>query len=189
MSGFCELMRQSCGLGKIGQTIAKKLIADGHRVMTYDINMKNADLPQAINISDNPHWHQLPCDYLVLCSASHIIDENIALELQCKSIVSSANAPFSSENIASILREKQISWIPDVVSNAGAVICDYLEYYQLELYKKMSREAVYDYVYQRIHHKTQQLVQLANQYSITPAEAFDIFLNINAHQIKLPKAA
>lgn len=177
------------GLGKIGQTIAKKLIAEGHRVMTYDINKSNAYLPQAMNISGNPQWYQLPCDYLILCSASHIIHEDMAVELQCKAIVSSANAPFSSENVSSILKEKYISWIPDVVSNAGAVICDYLEHYQIELYKKMSPEAVYNYVYERIHHKTQQLIQLANQYSITPAEALDIFLNINVHQIKLPKAA
>ena len=60
----------------------------------------------------------------MLCSISNIITDNNVDDLNCRWIVSSANSPFSSKNVVDTLDKNNIGWIPDVISNADAVICD-----------------------------------------------------------------
>ncbi|RDI37589.1 Glu/Leu/Phe/Val dehydrogenase [Aquicella lusitana] len=166
------------GAGKIGSVLANKLISSGHKVYTYDVNPAHADIPGAINISANENWYEMKCDYLLLCSASNIITPANAEKINCKWIVSSANHPFSSPNVISVLEEKNIFWIPDVVSNAGAVICDSIEFKQPEKYRSIEPDRIYNFVYKVIYHKTNNLLTLADNYKISPQEALDVFLSM-----------
>jgi glutamate dehydrogenase/leucine dehydrogenase len=166
------------GIGKIGLVIAKELIKSGQNVLTYDINKNNAEIAGATNISDKNDWHEIQCDYLILCSASGLITEENVYKLNCKWIVSSSNSPFAGNKVVELLKRKGISWIPDVVSNAGAVICDSIEFNEPERYKNIDAELMYQCVQKHIYNKTIQLLDLAKQYRLTPMEALDIFLTM-----------
>ena len=177
------------GLGKVGRIIANKLIADGHAVYTYDIDAKKADIPGAINISDTAHWEKTPCDYLVLCSTSNIIDHSNVNKLACRWIVSSANSPFSSGAVMNQLNQQGIRWIPDVISNAGAVICDSIEHKEPERYKKIKAQDMYQCVYDRVYKKTKQILDISNSYGLTSYDSLDVFLTLSQNEFMLPKAA
>lgn len=170
------------GTGKIGSVIAEQLIQQGHTVYTFDANKKSADIEGAINISDTLDWHHVQCDYLLLCSKSGVIDTNNAEQLNCRWIISSANAPFSSEAVNMILKKRKINWIPDVISNAGAVICDSLEFTNSKKYQLSDPEKVYQFVYDAKLYKTKKILSLSETYSMTPNEALQLFFSIGENE-------
>jgi leucine dehydrogenase len=163
------------GCGKVGTEIAKKLIADGHQVLCFDVNPDAANIHGAHNISGNADWYKVPLDYLVLCSKSGLIDANYARQLACRWIVSSANAPFTSDAVHAVLADKCTQWIPDVVSNAGAVICDSIEFYSPQSYKTLQAEQLYQFVFQAKFNKTQALLQEARRLQLLPYQVLDLF--------------
>ena len=173
------------GLGKIGSVIAKELLAAGHHVYTYDVFAQAADIPGATNISDDDTWYQRKVDMLVLCSKCGVIDQNNVAQLQCRWIVSSANSPFESKAVETELKLRGIHWVPDVISNAGAVICDAIEFTHQAAYCAMDPNEVYEYVRQCKFEKTAKLLELSKQYRITPAEALEVFFSIRANRERL----
>ncbi|MGA2654611.1 MAG: hypothetical protein ABSF18_01355 [Gammaproteobacteria bacterium] len=166
------------GIGKLGSVLVNKLLADGHEVYTYDARFESANVNGAINISQNNNWYETPCDYLVLCSFSGVITEEIARKLNCSWVVSGANAPFATSKVPDILFDKKISWLPDVVSNSGAVVCDVLEFLDRERYIKIDPQIVYDFVYQVTFKKTETLLGLAKKYNLSPYDVLHIFFSI-----------
>lgn len=166
------------GTGKIGSVIADQLIKQGHTVYTFDANKESANIDGAINISGKSDWYQVSCDYMVLCSKSGVIDTQNAEELNCNWIISSANAPFANEKVNIILKEKKINWIPDVISNAGAVICDSLEFINQKKYQLSDPKKVYQFVYNAKLYKTKKILALSHAYRITPNEALQLFFSI-----------
>ena len=170
------------GLGKIGTVIAEKLIQLGHLVYTYDVNIDAANITGSINISHRPDWHQTPCDYMVLCSKSGVIDEYNVSELNTRWIVSSANAPFSNDSVTKILKLKNINWLPDVVSNAGAVICDSLEFIDPKKYQQSNPEMVYKFVYDAKWNKTQKILSFTKTHHISPDEAVKLFFVLSENE-------
>lgn len=177
------------GIGKIGSIIADKLISLGHIVFTFDVDQKKADITGAINISGNEYWAQINCDYMILCSSSNIITDNNVHDLKCRWIVSSANAPFANDEISQILKSKDIHWIPDVVSNAGAVICDAIEFKEPERYSKLEPVSMYSCVEKCIYSKTKELLDLSSKYHLTPSDALDVFLKMQKNEMNFAEAA
>lgn len=176
------------GVGKIGSIIAKKLIEDGHYVYTYDVYAHNAEIEGADNISNNKEWFKIPCDYLILCSKSGIITDANVDDLNCHWIISSANSPFSGEGVVEKLGDKKIQWVPDVISNAGAVICDSFEMKQTKQYLTLPSHSMYDCIYRKILTKTRKLLHLSEQYNLSPNNALKIFLSINKNDDLLEAA-
>ncbi len=166
------------GLGKVGSAFAKELINKNHEVYTFDKNASNANISGAINISNNENWYEHHCDYLLLCSGSGIIDESYAKKLNCQWIVSSSNSPFKNAETIDILDDRNIFWIPDVVSNAGAVICDSIEFCDSEKYKSLKPDAVYKFVFDRIYMKTKRLLDLSRTHHLKISELLNTFLTI-----------
>lgn len=166
------------GCGKIGAVIVRKLLENGYRVLAYDMDPVRANIPGAENISTHPKWYETEHDYLVLCSQCGVVNEENAHVLKSRWIVSSANAPFANKQVNQILEAKGIRWIPDVISNAGAVICDSLEFYAPKKYQKMNPENLYRFVYQAKFKKTQKLLSEAERYSLKPHEALEVFFDV-----------
>lgn len=173
------------GIGKIGSIITRKLLKKGHTVYTYDMCSKNANIKNAINISKNKKWYATKCDYIILCSASGIITEKNVGKLQCKWILSSANSPFSNDNVMKKMKEKNIYWIPDVISNAGAVICDSIEFYEPKYYRTLNAKIVYHFIFNKIKNKTTNLLKLSKEHNLTPQEALNIFLAVSQNEVSL----
>ena len=135
------------GLGKVGSAVAKRLKASGADVLSYDMVPGRAEHPGFRNVSDNPTWWTELFDVFVPCSVSNVITVDIARRLTCAHIIGSANKPFSdTPTVVDLLAERDIFWVPDVISNAGAVISDSIEYYAPDVFRTSKAEAVYSFV-------------------------------------------
>jgi leucine dehydrogenase len=141
------------GLGKVGNAISKLAIGDDYHVMGYDKDVEKCNIDGLEAITDEECFHY-PCEILVLCSVSGVLTVQKAKAANMKLVISSANAPLSSPSVEAIMEAREIRYIPDVISNAGAVICDSLEHYHPDIYKNLSQDMVNDYVSQLIHSKT-----------------------------------
>ena len=135
------------GLGKVGSAVAERLMASGANVLGYDMVPGRAEHPGFRNVSDNPTWWNESFDVFVPCSASNVITVDIARRLSCAHIIGSANKPFSdTPAVVDLLAERKIFWVPDVISSAGAVISDSIEYYAPDIFRTSKAEAVYGFV-------------------------------------------
>jgi glutamate dehydrogenase/leucine dehydrogenase len=71
----------------------------------------------------------LPCDVLVPAALENQITAENAAEVQTKLIVEGANGPVTTE-ADSILAERGILVVPDILANAGGVLVSYFEWVQ-----------------------------------------------------------
>jgi hypothetical protein len=60
--------------------------------------------------------------------------------------------------VTAILQQRNIVWIPEIVSSAGAVISDSIEHYAPEVFQQAKPEAVYDFIGDLIFKQTSQLL-------------------------------
>ncbi|WP_440053425.1 Glu/Leu/Phe/Val family dehydrogenase [Pseudoalteromonas sp. T1lg65] len=84
---------------------------------------------------------ELDVDILIPAALSNVIDENNADKVNARYIVEIANGPISS-NADSILAEKNVYVVPDILANAGGVIVSYFEWCQNRQGEKWSLEKV-----------------------------------------------
>ncbi|AOX03623.1 hypothetical protein BJP34_33085 [Moorena producens PAL-8-15-08-1] len=146
------------GLGKVGKATALSLQELGASIITYDIVPQRADLPNCKNISHHENWWDIPCDVLVPCSISGLITPAIADSLQCKYIVGSANVPLSEPFVLNLLQAKSLTFIPESISSAGAVICDSIEFYCPSIFKQVYPQEIYAFIQEIVEEKTQQFL-------------------------------
>jgi leucine dehydrogenase len=148
------------GCGATGSVVARELRNAGAHVLTFDRNAERAEIPGCENVSDAPDWASVPHDVLVPCSVSRLVDAAVAERLTARLIVGSANDPIT-EAAERILRGREIVWVPDPVSNAGAVIADSVEHYAPEAWVTARPEEVYDFVREAIGDGTRRLMRQA----------------------------
>jgi len=72
---------------------------------------------------------ELECDILIPAATSHQITKDNAKDIKTKVILEMANAPITTE-ADTILMEREINIIPDILANAGGVIVSYFEWVQ-----------------------------------------------------------
>jgi glutamate dehydrogenase (NAD(P)+) len=77
----------------------------------------------------NAELLELPCDALVLAAREDQITADNAGRLRCRLVVEGANGP-TSVDADSILAERGIPVLPDVLTNAGGVTVSYFEWVQ-----------------------------------------------------------
>lgn len=82
-----------------------------------------------------------PCDFLIPAALENQINAENADRIQAKYIIEAANGPVSSQG-EDILLAKGIDIIPDIVANAGGVICSYFEWVQNLQYQSWTLEKV-----------------------------------------------
>lgn len=140
------------GLGKVGSKIAKDAVNSGYYVSGYDLD-QNRCIDGVTHINEDIFFGT-PCDVLVLASSTGVVTEAVASKINAKWIVSAANAPISNDQSMKILHERGILYLPDIVSNSGAVIADFLEVYHPSLFKQSNQDEIDSYVSQRISAKT-----------------------------------
>jgi glutamate dehydrogenase (NAD(P)+) len=148
-----KLAEQQCvvqGFGNVGGIAAQELVAKGATVLAVsdisggvyakdglDLNVLNGwiaehgtleEFPDAQHVS-NAELLELPCDILVLAALEDQITAENAGRLDTKLVVEGANGPTSIEG-DSILAERGIPVLPDVLTNAGGVTVSYFEWVQ-----------------------------------------------------------
>lgn len=78
---------------------------------------------------NNNELLELECDILAPCALQNQITEQNAPYLKCKMLAEGANGPTTLE-ADSILRERDIFVLPDILGNAGGVTVSYFEWVQ-----------------------------------------------------------
>lgn len=138
------------GFGNAGYNIAKLLHDEGMSVVAiadsrgtvYNENgidllkalkfkekhgsIKN--LPETVDIKSEEIF-SLNCDILIPAALENAIDHKIAKTVKAKTILELANGPVTPE-ADTILKEKGITVIPDILANSGGVTVSYFEWVQ-----------------------------------------------------------
>ncbi len=137
------------GFGNVGSHLAKFLYDSGAKVVgisdalggIYDEN--GLDIPYLLERRDsfgivsnlfsntitNQEILEKECDVLVPAAIGGQITRDNASKLKCKIVVEAANGPTTKEAL-SILEERDILVVPDILANSGGVIVSYFEWCQ-----------------------------------------------------------
>ncbi|HPQ07676.1 MAG TPA: Glu/Leu/Phe/Val dehydrogenase [Bacteroidia bacterium] len=138
------------GFGNVGSHAARLLAEQGIKVIAIaDVtggyyNEKGIDIKDALSYVSkkgtldgyshaskitNEELLTLPCDVLVPAALQNVINSEIAEKVQCKIIVEGANGPTLPE-ADTILNDKGIIVVPDILANSGGVTVSYFEWVQ-----------------------------------------------------------
>jgi leucine dehydrogenase len=129
-----ELRQTTCvlqGLGKTGSLVCAYLLQHGATVYACELE------PQKITaFKDHPRFHSInpnhvlsqPCDLLIPCALGPIITQDNSTKLNTKAIVSCANNVLATADLAKILHQQNILYIPDFLANGGGLIFAYYHY-------------------------------------------------------------
>jgi glutamate dehydrogenase (NAD(P)+) len=138
------------GFGNVGSITARLLHEMGCKVVAVSdvsggiYNPKGLDIPQALRYSrekgslkgfpeaealSNKQLLELPCDILVPAALENQLTAQNAPLIQAKLIIEAANGPTTNE-ADTILNERGIVVVPDILANAGGVTVSYFEWVQ-----------------------------------------------------------
>jgi glutamate dehydrogenase/leucine dehydrogenase len=85
----------------------------------------------------------IECDVLIPAALGGMIHEGNANRINCKMIIEGANSP-TTPHADDVLRDKGVHVIPDVMANAGGVVCSYFEWVQNMQHFRWSEREVND---------------------------------------------
>lgn len=85
--------------------------------------------PLGVEKIDNNQLLTIPCDLLVPAAMENQITAHNAGDIQARFIVEGANGPTTPE-ADTILKERGITVVPDILANAGGVVVSYFEWVQ-----------------------------------------------------------
>jgi glutamate dehydrogenase (NAD(P)+) len=138
------------GIGNVGGVSAKLLADEGCKVVAVSDSGGGLYSEEGLNISrvmmhkeetgslkdykgadyiTNEELLELPCEALIPAALECVIMEHNADRLKCSMLVEAANIPTSPE-ADSILGEKGVYVVPDILANAGGVLVSYFEWAQ-----------------------------------------------------------
>jgi len=122
----------------------------------------------------------LPVDVLVPAATEDVITGSNAGKIQAKLIVEGANGPTSSK-ADSIIYEKGISVVPDILANAGGVTVSYFEWVQNRLGYKWTAE--------RVNRRSDRIMKDAFTNVYDTSVQYKVSLRIAAYIVAIDKVA
>ena len=141
------------GTGNVGLITAQFLAKEGYKIVAlsnvagavynangFDVSVlnltngdqKNYDLLTAQEGSEEIPMNEflsVECDILIPAAMQNQIRADNADQIKAKIVIEAANAPVSAEGEV-ILIKRDIKVLPDILCNAGGVICSYFEWVQ-----------------------------------------------------------
>jgi leucine dehydrogenase len=113
------------GAGHVGADLARRLAAAGCRVSVADVDPVRAHAiarevggrvlaPEAAVTT--------ACDVLAPCATARVIDRSVVDSMQCRIVAGGANDVLATDDVAAMLAQRGIVYVPDFVINAGGVI-------------------------------------------------------------------
>ncbi|MEU4890964.1 Glu/Leu/Phe/Val dehydrogenase dimerization domain-containing protein [Streptomyces sp. NPDC044780] len=112
------------GLGRVGAGLARLLVADGATLTVTDID------PGKRTVSDElgAVWQSpeeiiaADVDIVVPAALGSVLTRQTSAELRCRAVVGPANNQLATPEVADLLHQRDIIWVPDFVAGAGGVI-------------------------------------------------------------------
>ena len=158
------------GFGNAGRTAARLLQRMGAKVVAVSDSSGGIRKQDGLNITDverhkeetgtvvgfedadritNHELLTLDCDVLIPAALENAIDEGVAEETGADLVVEAANGPTTSDG-NSVLVERGIPVMPDILANAGGVTVSYLEWVQNFQQYSWTLEQVNENLYDRM---------------------------------------
>lgn len=111
------------GFGSVGRLVSQRLAADGADVIVSDINtgLRPDVEGSAANWTTSDLLHE-QLDVLVPAAAGGLLNSRSATTCQTPLIVGPANNQLANDEVAPLLQQRGITWVPDVVASAGGII-------------------------------------------------------------------
>ena len=113
------------GLGHVGMSLAEKLHAAGARLIVTDINQAALDDARArlgATVCAIDQVFDQPMDIFAPCALGGVLTTKAAAQLQARLVCGAANNQLATDAVAQILADRQITYLPDYVVNAGGII-------------------------------------------------------------------
>lgn len=190
------------GFGNVGSWAARLLHERGLKVLAVSdlagayYNEAGIDIEKALKYRDankgslegyteatkisNDELLTLPVDVLVPAATEDVITVSNAPRIQAKLIVEGANGPTSSK-ADSIIYEKGISVVPDILANAGGVTVSYFEWVQNRLGYKWTAD--------RVNRRSDRIMKDAFENVYKVAAEYKVSLRIAAYMVAIDKVA
>lgn len=146
------------GMGKVGREVARQCLAHGYHVVGFDVR-PSPDIPAGVAMLDEDAFWAYPSDVLCIASLSNVLDLDTVDRVRARWVVSSANSPFATPEAEAKLIAAGINYLPDYVSNAGAVICDSVERSFPDIFRSMTQDQANEYTGALIGTKTGELLK------------------------------
>jgi glutamate dehydrogenase/leucine dehydrogenase len=122
----------------------------------------------------------LPVDLLVPAATEDVITISNAPNIKAKLIVEGANGPTSSK-ADSIINEKGIMVVPDILANAGGVTVSYFEWVQNRLGYKWTAD--------RVNRRSDRIMKDAFMNVYKTAQEYKVPMRIAAYMVAIDKVA
>ncbi|MFD2416991.1 Glu/Leu/Phe/Val dehydrogenase dimerization domain-containing protein [Amycolatopsis pigmentata] len=111
------------GFGSVGRLLSESLAADGANVIITDVNdrLRSSALDRGIAWTGADLLRE-DLDVLVPAATGGLLDADAATACRARLVVGPANNQLASDDIDARLRERGITWVPDVIAGAGGII-------------------------------------------------------------------
>jgi leucine dehydrogenase len=113
------------GAGSIGAAVARAVSAAGCSVIIADLDHGRAEaVADEIGavVVDAADIFTEPADVVAPCAIGGVIDAEVARSLEAWAVCGAANNILAADDVAELLRERDVLLVPDVIASAGAVI-------------------------------------------------------------------
>jgi leucine dehydrogenase len=113
------------GAGHVGANLARLLAVAGCNVSVTDIDPLRAQtVAQEIDgrVLDPRAALTMRCDVFAPCATAKVIDRSNVGSLQCRIVAGGANDVLATHDVAAMLDQRGVIYVPDFVINAGGVI-------------------------------------------------------------------
>lgn len=197
--------RASCavqGFGNVGSFAALLLEERGCKIVavsdlsgTY-YNEKGIDVKKAVQYRDENYGSlqgfaeaekltgeqilTLEVDVLVPAATEDVINSKNANDIKAKLIVEGANGPTSAK-ADSVINDKGIMVVPDIMANAGGVTVSYFEWVQNRLGYKWTGE--------RVNRRSDRIMKDAFENVYKKSQEYDVPMRIAAYIVAIDKVA
>jgi leucine dehydrogenase len=112
------------GLGGVGESLARRLTADGAVLAVTDIDASRRALASELGAE----WIELEgaqrrdTDILAPCALGATLTSEEVAALSCRLVVGAANNQLAADTVAAELAARGIVWVPDFLANAGGLL-------------------------------------------------------------------
>jgi glutamate dehydrogenase/leucine dehydrogenase len=190
------------GFGNVGSWAARLLHERGLIVQAVSdisgayFNEKGMDIEAAVKYREankgslegfsgaekisNEELLTLPVDLLVPAATEDVITNSNAKDIKAKLIVEGANGPTSSK-ADSIINEKGIMVVPDILANAGGVTVSYFEWVQNRLGYKWTAD--------RVNRRSDRIMKDAFANVYKTSKDYNVPMRIAAYMVAIDKVA
>lgn len=111
------------GFGSVGRLVCQSLLERGAKVVVTDVDAGLRPAAERLGaIWTTEDLVREPLDVLVPAATGGVLTAESAAACGASLIVGPANNQLAAEEVATVLRDRGITWIPDVVASAGGII-------------------------------------------------------------------